>query len=229
MIPLYILVRIPISPRKTIVITRPNLDESNASLQHPTGRQTFTRKMDSLLLCIDFLFKRSRYLIEPVELEDMLRLLRKIQRFRSSQLHPGCELITANAGFEPLVSRSLLRVASVEFGQQHLSGGLTSVCDVSAGLVRTQVCNRIFRPRINDRPTVLGWQKSRIPILCSIAREPSVVWENNKSREVVVQAPEPVANPCTHARESWQLKTGRMQQGRLAMHPRFSYDIVNKR
>src|SRR4051812_46771264 len=52
----------------------------------PRG-QAFLREVEALLLRIDLLRPRRRAALEPVELFDVLRLLRKIERLGGGELH----------------------------------------------------------------------------------------------------------------------------------------------
>ena len=106
MIPLHILVRIPIAPRKAVVGPAPYLHKPHAAFQQPPRDQAIAAEVFDLLPRIDLrLCRRDRVLlIEPVHPQNVLRLAANIEHLRRTQLHPRREFIRTNPRIEPRIA-----------------------------------------------------------------------------------------------------------------------------
>jgi hypothetical protein len=49
-----IFVGVPVSSWESVVVSRPDLDEANASFKHPSGCEAFSGEMDDFLYGVDF-------------------------------------------------------------------------------------------------------------------------------------------------------------------------------
>ena len=69
-----VFVRIPIAPRKTVIASRPDLNESHTSFEQSPRNQTLTAKNGGLFRCIDLFGVLRGFMIQPVHFEDVQRL-----------------------------------------------------------------------------------------------------------------------------------------------------------
>ena len=124
MIPRHVLVAIPVSARETIVVSAPNLDEANASLDKSSCNETFAAEILGLFLRIDVLRVLRLWIVETVHLEDMFRFLGNVQCPRGGQLKSGSQLVAPYAGIKSRVSLStgfvtLVAVLPLTLGSQY--------------------------------------------------------------------------------------------------------------
>ena len=80
-----------------------------------------------------------RQLVEPVELEDLLRLPREVEGLRGGELHPRGQLVGADAGVEPVVPRPAARVLAIELAQEIDPRGVPRSCRKAGPLVSSFV------------------------------------------------------------------------------------------
>ena len=79
MIASHILMTIPVATRKTVVITTPDLDIANPSFNQPARDETLTPEIFGFFRRIDLLGIFRLWIIQPVHLQDVVRLLGNIQ------------------------------------------------------------------------------------------------------------------------------------------------------
>ena len=96
----HVLVAIPVAAGKAVVVAAPDLDETYAALDEPASDEAFAAEVLGFLLGIDVFRVLRLWAVEPVHLQDVLRLLRDIQSPGGGQLKPGSQLVTAYAGIE---------------------------------------------------------------------------------------------------------------------------------
>ena len=118
MIPMDVFVGIPVSPRKPIVIARPNLDKPNPALQQPPGNQTFSSEVIGFLQFIDLLRKGGLPVIQSIQFQDVLGLVSKINGIGSTELHPCGQFVGPDSCLQPLVPFSQLAMFLIGFFQQ---------------------------------------------------------------------------------------------------------------
>src|SRR5688500_1206183 len=135
--------RIPVPPRKTVVVPAPDLDEADAAFEEASCHQAFARKIFTLLTSVDLFRPGARTLLEPVKFQHARRFLRNLERFRRRELHFRRELITADPRLEPRIAGASRGMPLIEFREQGNRRRLALRADEPLSLFR--------RKKIDDR------------------------------------------------------------------------------
>ena len=87
MVAFNIFVRIPISPRKAVIVSAPDLHKSDAPFEQPARGEALLAEMESLFVGVDFFIPSLRTAIDSIQSQRVLGLSPKIERFGSRELH----------------------------------------------------------------------------------------------------------------------------------------------
>ncbi len=214
----HILVRIPITTGKAVVVAAPDLHEPHAALQEAPRGEALPRKMPGLFRRVDLLRPRLRATFEPVKAKDVRRLRREIKRLGRGELHARGEFVAADAGIKPLVALARGGVPAVQFRQQSVRVSLAGGRHVIARGMRPQVGDGRVGIGVDERAAVLAGQEGGVPVLHAVRGEAPVIRHHDERRQVIVQRAETVAHPAARAGKAGQLEARGLEQRRGAVH-----------
>ena len=92
---------------------RPDLHEADAALEQASGGQALAPEGVLLFGDVDLLGPDLGRVIDAIAGQRLLGLIGQVERVGCGELHLGGELIAADAGFEPRVAGSRIRVGPV--------------------------------------------------------------------------------------------------------------------
>src|SRR5678816_2065188 len=98
-----VFMRVPIAPRKAVVIAGPYLDEADTAFKETTRSETFATECVRFLARVDLLGPVPGALVDAVHLQDARRFFGNVQRVRRGELHLRGELVAANPCFESII------------------------------------------------------------------------------------------------------------------------------
>lgn len=184
--------------------------------------------MNRLFLRVDLFGEFRRNVIEAVHLENVQRLPRKIEHLGSRELHARRQFVAPNASFQAFIVGPLLGVLRIQPGQHAEPRGISLRRNVISLPGRKQIGDRRLRPRENRRPLMLSRQKRAVPVLGAVGGQAAVIGEHDKRRQILVHAPQTIADPAPHAGKSRPVEAGRLQQRSLTVNPGLTDQVMNK-
>ena len=115
MVTFNILVAIPISSRKTIVIARPDLNKSDAPLQKTASDQALSAKILGFLRRVDRIRILRTLAIKSIHFHDMCRFTGDIKSFGRAKLHFCCQFVRPYASIKARIIRTLRLKLPIQF------------------------------------------------------------------------------------------------------------------
>ena len=184
-----IFVSVPINPGAAEGAAIEKLDETHPALQEATGEQAIAGET--------FIGR----VIQAVEVPDGLRFGFNTHGFGDADLHAGGEFIGPKAGGEGLVARLGAGKIAVHLSEELQIGG-PSFCG-QAGR-RFEMSNRGTGTRPKPHSLMIGRQKAGGPVDRTACRKAAGVWQDDESRQVLVDRAQPIAQPGPHAGKAIQ-------------------------
>src|SRR5204863_9919273 len=94
--------------------------------------------------------------------------------------------------------------------------------------LRTQVLDGIRPLRENNGSLMTCWEEGGGPVLGTVTGIAAMIRQDYERRKIVGQAPEPVADPGTHAGKPRAIEAGRLQVGGLAVYAGSTNHVVDE-
>ena len=124
-IPLDVLMRIPITSRKTVIIAGPDLDKTHSTLQQPARDQALSPKVFRFFFRVDLSRILTRVFRNSILFEEIAGLVPNIKGLRRRKLHLRRQFITPNTGLKARIASSFVHMFAIENFKKVLSFRIT--------------------------------------------------------------------------------------------------------